>query len=212
MQQIIIDSDFYNNPNQMKEVFANLDFTKNENFLQGQICPMQYANQDMLRHMQNILGIPQDVEIFEFVEGSGSFVINQENELPTRSVCIQYPDLMTQWVGVVSLNETEEPHYLNFYKHKRTGWSSIPNDIEKLAEEKIYSYEHFDAFLEAENVNWQEKWQETTRIELKMNQLILFKPQLFHSYNDVFGDSKQTGRLLQFFFLKPKQEVLPKEE
>lgn len=204
MQQLIIDSDFYTNPNQMKDLFINLEFVKNENVLGGQICPMQFANEDMLGYFHNVLGAPQGV--FEFVSGSGSFILNQKDELPKSSVCIQYPDLTTQWVGVVSLNKSEEPHFLKFYKHKRTGWTGVPNDPEELSKEKLYSYQHIETFIEYENVNWEEKWEEVTRIELKPNQLILFRPWLFHSYNDVFGDSKESGRLLQFFFLKPKQE------
>ena len=203
MQQIIIDSDFYTNPTQMKDLFTNLDFAKNDNMLQGQICPMQFANADMLSYIHSVLGAPND-QIFDYVPGSGTFIINQENELPARSICIQYPELDTQWVGVVSLNQTPESHYLKFYKHNRTGWSGIPTDPEELSKEKLYSYEHIETFMEFENHNWEEKWTETSRIELKYNQLTLFRPWLFHSYNDVFGNSKETGRLLQFFFLKPK--------
>lgn len=202
MQQIIIDSDFYTNPAQMKELFINLEFVKNENILGGQICPMPFANDDMLDYIHNLVNAPQDA--FEFVPGSGSFILNQENELPVRSVCVQYPDMGTQWVGVVSLNQSTQPHYLKFYKHKRTGWDGIPTDPEELSKEKLYSYQHVETFVEYENVNWEEKWEETSRIELKPNQLVLFRPWLFHSYNDVFGNSKETGRLLQFFFLKPK--------
>jgi hypothetical protein len=215
MQQLIIDSDFYTNSKQMRDLFVNLEFTKNENLLGGKICPMQFANADMLRQFSNLVGVPQDLDVFEFVPGSGSFILNQEDEPPLSNICIQYPDLTTQWVGVVSLSENTEPHFLKFYKHKRTGWSSIPTDVEQLSNEKIYSYQHIEAFLEYENHNWEEKWEETTRIELKNNQLVLFRPGLFHSYSDVFGDSKETGRLLQFFFLKPKlieQEALPPQE
>lgn len=212
MQQVIIDSDFYTNPKQMKQLFTNLEFVKNENVLGGQICTMQFANDDMLNYMHMIIGAPQNV--FEFVPGSGTFVINTKEEPPTRSICIQYPDMSTQWVGLISLNKTETPHFLKFYKHKRTGWSGVPNDTEELAKEKLYSYQHIETFIEFENNNWEEKWEETSRIELKQNQLILFRPWLFHSYNDVFGDTKENGRLLQFFFLKPKQqqEDLPQTE
>ena len=122
MQEVIIDSDFYTNATQMRDVFINLDFAKNENMLQGQICTMQFANVDMLRHMQNLIAVPKDIEAFDFVDGSGSFIINQENELPSRSICVQFPDLANQWVGLVSLNHSEEPNYLKFYKHLRTGW------------------------------------------------------------------------------------------
>ena len=207
MQQIIIDSDFYTNPKQMKDLFVNLDFVKNDNILGGQICGMQYANQDMLKYIEHIIGVPQEMDAFEFVPGSGTFVINQENEPPAKNVCIQFPDPATQWVGVISLSEPEEPHFLKFYRNKKTGWDSIPNNPEELTKQNLFSMQHVNDFLDHENIDWENKWQETTKIELKFNQLILFRPALFHSYSDVFGDSKQSGRLLQFLFLKPKQQL-----
>jgi len=208
MKQFIIDSGFYNNPDEMKTLFVNLDFVKNENILGGKICPMNFANQEMLAHIQNIIGVPDGVNAFEFVEGSGSFISNTKDEIPARAVCIQYPEPNTQWVGIVSLNPSENPHYLKFYKHKRTGWDYVPMDPEELSKEKLYSYQHVETFVEFENYNWEEKWEETSRIELKYNELVLFRPWMFHSYNDVFGDTQQTGRLLQFFFLKPTQEAM----
>jgi hypothetical protein len=207
MKQLIIDSGFYNDPEQMKTLFVNLDFVKNENMLQGKICPMPFANDDMLRHIQNIIGVPEDISAFEFVPGSGTFISNQADELPARSICIQYPEPNTQWVGIVSLNKSDNPHYLKFYKHKRTGWDHVPMDPEELSKEKLYSYEHIESFMAFENNNWEDKWEETSRVELKPNELVLFRPWMFHSYNDVFGDSQQTARLLQFFFLKPKQDL-----
>lgn len=202
MQQIIISEGFYGDPQQMKTLFSSLDYTKNENFLQGKICPMNFANNDMLQQISYYVNAPEGV--LEFVDGSGAFIINQQSELPLQSVCTNFPDLATQWVGVVCLSETEEPHYLKFYKHKRTGWSQVPNDIQEFQKENIASYEDFQKFVQTENEDWENKWQETTRIEFGFNKLILFRPGMFHSYNDVYGDSKETGRLLQFFFLKPK--------
>lgn len=202
MQQIIISEGFYGNPQQMKSLFSSLDYSKNENFLQGQICTMNFANNDMLQQMSYYVNVPE--EVLEFVEGSGAFVINQKDDLPLQTVCTNFPDLLTQWVGVVCLSETEEPHYLKFYKHKRTGWSQVPNQAEELKKQNINSYQDFQNFLQQENEDCENKWQETTRIELGFNKLILFRPGLFHSYNDVYGDSKETGRLLQLFFLKPK--------
>ena len=208
MKQFIIDSGFYNNPDQMKTLFVNLDFVKNENILGGKICPMSFANQEMLGHIQNTLGVPDGVSAFEFVPGSGTFISNTKDEPPARSICIQYPEPNTQWVGIVSLNPSSTPHYIKFYKHKRLGWDHVPMDPEELSKEKLYSYDHVETFVEFENVNWQDKWEETSRIELKFNELVLFRPWMFHSYNDVFGETQQDGRLLQFFFLKPTQEAL----
>lgn len=205
MQQIIVSEGFYNNPQQMKSLFSTLDYAKNENFLQGQICPMNFANDEMLKQISYLVGAPEGT--LEFIDGSGTFVINQETDLPTRTICTHFPDLMTQWIGIICLSDAEDPHFLKFYKHKRTGWSGVPSTREELAAENINSYEDMQMFLAAENVDYQDKWQETTRIELGLNKLILFRPGLFHSYSDVYGTTKETGRLLQFFFLKPKSVI-----
>ena len=101
-------------------------------------------------------------------------------------------------------NEDVQSRYLSFYKHKRTGWYSVPQSIEEAQKENINSYEDFGTFMMYENQDWEQKWEETTRIEYKFNQLILFRPGMFHSYSDVYGDTQENGRLLQFFFLRPK--------
>jgi hypothetical protein len=132
---------------------------------------------------------------------------NQQDELPSRTVCIQYPEPNKQWVGIISLKKSEKPHNLKFYKHKRTGWDHVPMDMNELVQENINSYDDIEAFIVNENIDWADKWEETSQIELKVNEIVLFRPWMFHSYSDVFGDSHQTARLLQFFFLKPKQDL-----
>lgn len=209
MQQIIVTEGFYSNPQQMKSLFSTLDYSKNDNLLQGQICPMNFANEEMLRQIEFYAGVPENT--YEFVEGSGSFIINQESDLPQQRVCINFPDLMTQWVGVVCLSETENPHHLKFYKNKKTGWSGVPSNPDEFKKYDINNYEEFQKFIAEENVDYQDKWQETSRIEFGFNQLILFRPGMFHSYDDVYGNSKETGRLLQFFFLKPKVQELTQD-
>lgn len=211
MKKIIIQSGFYDNIEQMKVLFSTLDYVKNENILGGQICSMPYANQDMLKYIQSIITGNITDEIFEFVSGSGTFIMNSENELPSLPICVQLPDLQTQWVAVLPINEDNNPHFLKFYTNKKTGWSEIPNNPEEFAKENIQSYQDFEQFLVNENENWKDKWQETTRIELKKNELVLFKSTMFHSYMDTFGKDKESARLLQFFFLKPKQIALPQE-
>jgi hypothetical protein len=211
MKKIIIQSGFYNNVEQMQVLFSTLDYVKNENILGGQICPMPYANENMLKYIQSIITGNGENEIFEFVPGSGTFIMNSEDELPFLPICIQLPDLQTEWVGVLPLNESDEPHFLKFYINKKTGWDGVPNSPEEFAKEDIKSYQEFEQFLVNENENWKDKWQETSRIQFKKNELILFKPTLFHSYMDTFGINKETSRLLQFFFLKPKEMALPQE-
>ena len=185
----------------MQALFSTLDYTENENLLGGLICPMNFANDEMLEQLHFYLNAPKDA--FEFVDGSGSFVINQkESDESQVNIYTNIPDPKTQWIGIVCLSESETPHFLKFYRNRRTKWDGIPNSFEELQKENITSYDEFHQFLVKENQEGE--WDETTRVEYKFNQLLLFRPGLFHSYNDVFGNSKETGRLLQFFFLKTK--------
>ena len=114
------------------------------------------------------------------------------------------PDPNTQWIGLICLSQTVEPHFLKFYRNKKTNWSEVPNNPDELIKHNITSVSALEQFMTAENENWQDKWQETDRIELAFNRLILFRPAMFHSYSDVYGNTQDTGRLLQFFFLKPR--------
>jgi hypothetical protein len=211
MKKIIIQSGFYHSVEQMQLLFSTLDYVKNENILGGQICPMPYANADMLKYMQSIIIGEIDDDVFEFVPGSGTFILNKKDELPLSPVCIQLPDLLTEWVGVLPLNEDDEPHFLKFYRNKKTGWDSIPNDIEEMNKQNIHSYQEFEQFLAKENEDWENNWIETARIEFKKNELILFRPGLFHSYMDTFGEDNKTARLLQFFFIKIKEKALTEQ-
>lgn len=203
MQQIIVCDGFYSNPQQMRSLFSTLDYAKNENILGGSICPMNFANEEMLSQIHLYLGAPENT--FEFVEGSGTFVINQKDQLSSQKICTNFPDISTQWIGIICLSEAEEPHFLKFYRNKRTGWDGVPNSIDQLLKENIQSFDDFQMFVSSENQNGE--WVETSRVEYKFNQLILFRPGSFHSYDDVYGDSQETGRLLQFFFLKPNTKV-----
>lgn len=45
------------------------------------------------------------------------------------------------------------------------------------------------------------KWELVDRIGNKFNRLILYRSNLFHSSLDYFGNSKETARLFQLFFL-----------
>lgn len=203
MQEIITFSNFYDNPSQMKDLFNNLDFVKNENMLKGSVCPLPFANDDMLNHMCQLVNAPRDS--LEFVENSGVFIRNMAQDIPSRTVTTHFPSNDTQWVGILYMSDSKESHYLNFYKHQFYNFDSIIIPKERYTELGIYSHTDLENFIDQENIDFENKWSLTTRIEMKFNTLILFRPWLFHSYSDVFGDDINNCRLLQLFFLKPKQ-------
>lgn len=202
MQQFIVFDGFYNDPEQMRTLFSSLEFEKNSNLLGGTIGPLNYANADMLHHMEHIIGVPSDT--FEFVDGSGAFIYNTSSDLPLQNICVNLPDMMTNWIGIISIDAVTDPHFLTFYKHKRTGWDGIPTSPDEFIQEDIKSFDEFQQFISNQS---ETDWEELTKIAFKQNRLILFRPGLFHSYSDVYGDSKENARLLQFFFLKPKVDT-----
>ncbi len=54
---------------------------------------------------------------------------------------------------------------------------------------------HYDGFFE-------ELWEPVHLFEMKWNRLILFPSPLFHRETIVFGNTKETARLVQTFFLR----------
>ena len=46
------------------------------------------------------------------------------------------------------------------------------------------------------------KWEATMTVPMRFNRLILFRPWMWHSFTENFGDSMESGRLIQVFFFE----------
>lgn len=88
----------------------------------------------------------------------------------------------------------------DFFRHKRTGLERVPHDPAKLA---ATGYTDANALIE-DVVNKDtftlSRWERTMRVPMRFNRLILFSPWLFHNAGPGFGETPETGRLVQLMF------------
>jgi hypothetical protein len=115
------------------------------------------------------------------------------------------PGMNTQWAGVVYLQKPE--HYSNdneygtyFWKHKRTGLTSIPLTQEGIEQYDWNNVDDLREFLETDGLD-ESLWEQTFYVPYKYNRLVLFRPWMFHSPGKNFGTTKENCRIIQTFFL-----------
>lgn len=107
----------------------------------------------------------------------------------------------TKWSGVVYLSKDHPTtDGTIFWKHKRTGLEEIPRTEAGLIAADLYSSEQIKNLLVHEGVNTH-YWEKTFAVPYKYNRLVLFRPWLFHSPGDAWGDTLETSRMVQTLFL-----------
>lgn len=113
-----------------------------------------------------------------------------------------------QWAGVVYLQKepadaTEsdlEKHGTSFWRHKRTGLTSIPLTQEGIEKYGWHNTDDLKFFLETEGLD-ESRWDKILTVPYKYNRLAIFKPWMFHSPGKPFGTDDTNCRLIQTFFL-----------
>jgi len=107
----------------------------------------------------------------------------------------------TKWSGVVYLSK-DHPKIDGtvFWKHLRTGLEEIPKTEEGLAEVGLDSGDQIINLLHKEGLD-ESYWEKMLVIPYKYNRLVLFRPWLFHSPGEAWGDTLETSRKVQTIFL-----------
>lgn len=108
------------------------------------------------------------------------------------------------WAGVCYLSENHPVGQDGtiFWRHNRTGLEAIPRTMDGLHEHGWNGIPDLKNFLDTDGVD-HSLWTKTMTVPYKFNRLVLFRPWYFHSPGDAFGDSIETARVVQTFFLSP---------
>ena len=115
------------------------------------------------------------------------------------------------WAGVCYMTPNiENTEGTVFWKHKRTGLESIPRTQEGIEKYNWYNVDDLKVFLETEGVDYS-NWEKVLSIPYRYNRLVLFRPWLFHSPGPSFGDTIETARCIQTYFLKLNYNFESKE-
>lgn len=107
----------------------------------------------------------------------------------------------TKWSGVVYLSK-DHPNVDGtiFWKHRRTGLEEIPRTTEGLAKHGWTTYDDLKGFLENDGTD-ATLWEKTLTVPYRYNRLVLFRPWLFHSPGEAFGQTLSSARKVQTIFL-----------
>ena len=175
---LIVVDDFYSNPDGVRQFALQQEFANRGSF--PGLRTKSFLNDGTKDCIQNILyNAAGKITDWNEQDGlSGSF----EMEMARDRSWI-HTDHFNTWAGVLYLTP-DAP--LNggtaFYRHKKTGATRA---------HELKGYESQDIT----------KWEVTDIVANRYNRLVLYHSDLFHNSLNYFGNTVETARLFQLFFL-----------
>jgi hypothetical protein len=198
-QSIIILDDFYADAMDIRKMALTLDYPDHggKAYYSGRNSKQALINQGIVEGLSRVVGEPLSPSPRSAV---GHFRITFAHELPRQDIHI---DPYRDWAGVVYLNLPDQcigRGGTSFWRHKRLGIEAMPRNQQEI---ERYGYKSYDemrvALAEGDGLD-RGKWDLTMTVPMRFNRCILFRSWLWHSHCENFGDTMETGRLIQVFF------------
>ena len=198
-KSLIIVDDVYDDPEWMREAALRLEFP----------VPATGANYAG-RNSSGKLLLPDTDKMLSWVAGEplvgaverahGALRLTLAGD--TGRYCV-HVDVGVDWSGVLYLNRPEQCRGgTSFFRHRATGTEHAPTNAADLVRcNAKTAQEALDRILGRDS-NDASQWEPTVTVPMQFNRLVLFRPLLWHSAGDGFGDSPASGRLVQLFFLR----------
>ncbi len=191
---IIID-DFYDNPEWVREQALSYDYMHNAIY-PGQISKDAYITASQKPRFLEIINEPIDTKPSQLFGKFRSSTIYD-----TGKVDIHVDDT-SDWAVVIYMNTPEQCRGgTQFFRHKETGKTNL---IEE-AQDRATLNKVKQKFVYEDGLD-RSKWDVIDEAEMKFNRAIIFPTLHFHSFTALFGDSLETGRLVQLFFMNKAKD------
>jgi hypothetical protein len=198
---IIVLDDFYADAVKIREMALGLDYPDHGGaaYYSGRNSKQALINQGIVDGLSRVCGEPLAPAPRSAV---GHFRIGLAGDTPRQDIHI---DPYRDWGGVVYFNTPEQclgRGGTSFWRHRELGLDGMPlswteKDIERY---RYKSYEEMRVALAEGDGNDRAKWDHLMTVPMRFNRCILFRAWLWHSHAENFGDSMETGRLIQVFF------------
>nr|QMP83626.1 MAG: hypothetical protein [Caudoviricetes sp.] len=200
---IIIDN-FYQNPEMIRNfaISGEKEPESGGNY-SGVMTNDAFITQEHLDAIKIVVG--QDV--FPSTQLTGKFRFTKEYDTWKQDIHFDPGDNNSCWAGVVYLTPNVDIDGTHFWKHKRTGLESIPLTLEGIQQFGWEGVDDLKVFLDTEGID-RSLWDRTLTIPYKYNRLVLFRPWLFHSPGNPFGNTLENCRLIQTFFFSTLDKPL----
>jgi len=192
---LIIQEDFYNNPDEVRKFALSQDFSVTGNYPGVRTKP--FVDNDILKSIESLV-FPHAGKITWFgadKDRSGNYTGSFQITLAKDRTWIHH-DSNTTWAGVLYLTpDAPVSGGTGLFKHKKTGWVRAPRKLDGSIDNELLS-------VEIKDYEWQDytKWDLHDRIGNKFNRLVMYRGDYFHASLDYFGNTFENGRLFQTFF------------
>ncbi len=198
-KSLIIVDDVYDDPEKTRDAALRLDYA----------IPATGANYAGRNSASKLL-LPDTDKMLSWVAGEqlvgaverahGALRLTLAGD--TGRYCV-HVDIGVDWSGVLYLNRPEQCRGgTSFFRHRSTGSEHAPTTAADLVRcNAKTAQEALDRIL-GKDSNDPTQWEATVAVPMQFNRLVLFRPLLWHSAGDGFGDSTGSGRLVQLFFLR----------
>lgn len=198
MQRYYIVDDFYANPDMVRQ-FA-LSQEKNEKS-DGNYAGIMTKEPFITQEHLDALSLLLNQQVKPSTSFCGKFRFTQGHEHHKQDIHFDPGDNNCAWAGVLYLTPNiQNTEGTIFWKHKRTGLEDIPRSIQGINQYGWKDVDDLKVFLETEGTDYS-LWEKTFQVPYKYNRLVLFRPWMFHSPGPSFGNSLETARSIQTFFL-----------
>ncbi len=192
-RSLMVIDDFYPDPMQIRAAALAADYVKREGHLTfpGRNSVQKFIPPGLDLMMSRLLG-EKVVSSNDPRPTHGKFRITLAGE-PSRYLVHVDPSILS-WVGVIYLNPPEQCQGgTSFYRHKGLNSDRTPLSLEEL---RAYGPNSIAELLEQDGAN-PDIWEHLMTVPMRFNRLIAYRPWIWHSAGPAFGDSLETGRLVQ---------------
>ena len=212
-RDLIVIDDFLPDPDAFRREALHLCATKAErsahgNFPGVQTPPLPVG--DTMQRIANALGrtIKWDSP------DNGALRVSLAADDARADVHVDNPTLPHIFGGVLYLSRPEDCRGgTRFYRHRATGWDRRPDDAALRAGGHAsfldFQKRHLPINRRLAFAEWQRQrdltWEHLFEVPMRFNRLIVFRSDFFHAITELFGDSVESGRLVQLFHFEAER-------
>jgi hypothetical protein len=206
MKKLIIYDDFYQDPMQLRQIAIDLEYDTLDPDKPANYCGVNSIMSTYTNDMNDFFSYVTGEKVKKAEPScTGNFRLQKLGDTCKQHIHVDLPNFNCSWAAVWYGSLPE--HYGDtkatyFWRHKRLNNEEFPMNTEGAANLGFYKPEDLRDFMYTDGMD-ESKWDMVSYVPQKFNRLVLFRPNLWHSPGELFGDSKENCRLIQTFFLEP---------
>jgi Flp pilus assembly protein TadD len=145
---------------------------------------------------------------------NGALRVSLAADEARADVHVDNPTLPHIFGGVLYLSRPEDCRGgTRFYRHRATGWDRRPDDaaLAGMGHASFLDFQkrHLPINRRLPFAEWQQQrdatWEFLFEVPMRFNRLIVFRSDFFHAITELFGDSPESGRLVQLFHFESER-------